>query len=131
MQQALGVLRRTVFASRRLLLSHKLTYIHKLCTPHLLYNASVWPQLLNKQASMLENRYLLPFREASGLKFDGLPRNNVAGHRLLSAVNQAPLEITLRLRRLRLIPRLLQAAPVALLSLLDEAAVVNSSWTSL
>eukprot|EP00959_Pyramimonas_sp_CCMP1952_P355652 7448861-Pyramimonas_sp.AAC.1 len=37
----------------------------------------------------------------------------------------------LRLRRLRLIPRIVLAAPTAPLSLLDEATQAEQSWTNL
>eukprot|EP00959_Pyramimonas_sp_CCMP1952_P183686 3840926-Pyramimonas_sp.AAC.1 len=79
----------------------------------------------------LAHNYLSPFRLAAGLGYDSSSGKAAADHRVFVTCELMPVELVLRLRRLRFLPMLLKPAPACLLAILDELASVPESWSAL
>eukprot|EP00959_Pyramimonas_sp_CCMP1952_P303877 6359384-Pyramimonas_sp.AAC.1 len=102
-------------------------YVTSLCTSHLLLNALTWHRLHVKQLATLAHNYLSPFRLAAGPGYDSTSGKAAADHRVYVTCERMPIELVLRLRRLRFLPRLLKSALACMLAILDELASVPES----
>eukprot|EP00959_Pyramimonas_sp_CCMP1952_P360160 7541357-Pyramimonas_sp.AAC.1 len=68
---------------------------------------------------------------AARLGYDCNSGKAAADHRVFVTCELMPVEVVLRLRRLRFLPRLLKSAPACLLAILDELASVPESRSAL